>query len=116
MAVSAGDLPPASRSFFLVILVRRGAISGTFPPRTSRVIKGHKAREGATRIPENPPAQDETEIQMMLSRGWVSIWLGLALACAIPAAGGTDEDVAQAKVYLKDHLRDLNARYPYADW
>jgi len=53
---------------------------------------------------------------MMQSRGWTAIWLGLALACALPASAGPDEDMAQAKTYLKDYLKDLNARYPFADW
>ncbi len=55
---------------------------------------------------------------MMQSRGRTSLWLALALAltCAHPAAGGADEDMAQAKTYLKDYLKDVNARFPFGDW
>ena len=53
---------------------------------------------------------------MMRSLGWSALGLGLALACAVPAKAGDDPDLAQAKAYLKDHLKDLNARYPFSDW
>jgi hypothetical protein len=42
--------------------------------------------------------------------------LGAALAGAFPALAGTDEELAQAKAYLKDYLKDLNVRYPVAAW
>lgn len=53
---------------------------------------------------------------MKRSSGWAAFGLGLALACAVPARAGDEQDLAQAKIYLKDYLKDLNSRYPLADW
>jgi hypothetical protein len=47
---------------------------------------------------------------------WAALCFGLALASAAPSLGGTDEEVAQAKSYLKECLKDLNAKYPFAEW
>ena len=47
---------------------------------------------------------------------WKALGIGLLLLLAPGARGGTDEDVAQAKAYLKDFLKDLNGKYPFSDW
>lgn len=52
---------------------------------------------------------------MKLMASLPALYLGLALFCT-PASAGTEEDLAQAKTYLKDHLKDLNSRYPFSDW
>lgn len=52
---------------------------------------------------------------MMRLRVWNAL-AAAALAWAVPARSGGDGDAAQAKIYLKDYLKDLNARYPFADW
>ncbi len=53
---------------------------------------------------------------MMGSRLRMALGLGLILACAPAIKAGSDEDLAQAKTYLKDYLKDLNGKYPFADW
>ncbi|MDB5106890.1 MAG: hypothetical protein JWP91_4579 [Fibrobacteres bacterium] len=42
--------------------------------------------------------------------------MGLLLTFAPAKAGSTEEDLAQAKTYLKDYLKQVNKRYPFADW
>ncbi len=42
--------------------------------------------------------------------------LGLILCLAPAKAGGTDEDLSRAKSYLKDYLKQVGQKYPFADW
>jgi hypothetical protein len=42
--------------------------------------------------------------------------LGLLISMAAPKAGVAEDDLAQAKTYLKDHLKQVNLKYPFADW
>ncbi|HKP95698.1 MAG TPA: hypothetical protein VJ385_08070 [Fibrobacteria bacterium] len=41
---------------------------------------------------------------------------GLILSSAPTARGGTDEDLARAKTYLKESLKQVNRKYPFSDW
>jgi hypothetical protein len=53
---------------------------------------------------------------MRFSRAWIALGLGMALCVSMPALGDDEQDLAQGKAYLKDHLKDLNSRYPFPDW
>ena len=59
---------------------------------------------------------------MMGSRWRLALGLGLILAYAPAAraaessATASEADLGQAKAYLKDYLKELNAKYPFADW
>jgi hypothetical protein len=46
---------------------------------------------------------------------WKALGMGLLLSLA-PLQAGTDEDVSQAKSYLKDYLKQVNQKYPFAEW
>jgi hypothetical protein len=46
---------------------------------------------------------------------WKALGIGLLLSLA-PLQAGTDEDVSQAKSYLKDYLKQVNQKYPFAEW
>jgi hypothetical protein len=53
---------------------------------------------------------------MTRSRIWPAFGLGLLLSFAPAVFGGTEEDVAQAKSYLKDYLKQVNRKYPFSEW
>ncbi|MEO6096358.1 MAG: hypothetical protein ABIW76_11905 [Fibrobacteria bacterium] len=46
---------------------------------------------------------------------WQALGIGLLLSLA-PLQAGTVEDLSQAKSYLKDHLMQVNRKYPFPDW
>ncbi|MDB5049357.1 MAG: hypothetical protein JWO30_2428 [Fibrobacteres bacterium] len=45
-----------------------------------------------------------------------ALGVGLILSFASAVHAGTDEDVAQAKTYLKAYLKQVNQKYPFSDW
>jgi hypothetical protein len=52
----------------------------------------------------------------MKKRIGIALAMGLFLSIAAPRAGVAEDDLAQAKSYLKDHLKQVNRNYPFADW
>lgn len=52
----------------------------------------------------------------MKQRIGTALAMGLFLSIAAPLAGVAEDDSAQAKSYLKVHLKQVNQRYPFADW
>jgi hypothetical protein len=52
----------------------------------------------------------------MISKLRNALAIGLILCAAPYAHGAADADLSQAKAYLKDYLKQVNRKYPFAEW
>lgn len=46
----------------------------------------------------------------------LALTLGLLISMAAPLASAAEDGLSQAKSYLKEHLKQVNRKYPFADW
>src|SRR5690606_35710078 len=53
---------------------------------------------------------------MMSRRLWQAFGMGLFFIFASLVSAGTKEDLSQAKAFLKEHLQEINRKYPFTEW